>query len=369
VPRVIGTASRRLLVLLAAFACLALPAAAGGATSRPDTQCCSLTPGLQGTPGSNGWYVSDVLLSWTFVPDPPNSVQGCFIGAITAEGHTSIDCKASWGALGSAERILDIYIDKTAPAVHAVPSRPPDANGWYNKPVSFTFAGTDATSGIASCSSLTYSGPDNGTASVAGTCTDRAGNVGHASYTFAYDSTPPSITSLSAQHGNRSVSLTWKASAGTQSLQVTRSGSGFHKVVYRGTGTGLRNTGLRVGAKYTYKVTAVDEAGNTSSASLGVTATGPLTSPVPGQNVSSRPHLSWLPVKGATYYNVQLYRNGRILSRWPRGTSITLPASWSYQGRHHRLSNGSYRWYVWPGFGKKSRAHYGKLIGSSSFQR
>jgi hypothetical protein len=369
VPRVTRTGSLRLLSALAAFACLALPAAAGGATSRPSTQeCCSLTPVLQGTAGSNGWYRSSVLVSWTFVPDPPLTVQGCFIGAVSAEGHTHIDCKASWGTLGSAERILDIYIDKTAPAVHAVPSRPPDANGWYNKPVSFTFPGTDATSGIASCSSLTYSGPDNARAVVSGTCTDRAGNVGYASYTFAYDSTPPSIGSLSAQHGDRSVSLTWKA-AGIQSLQVTRSGSGFHKVVYRGTGTELHDRGLHVGAKYTYTVTAVDEAGNKSNASLGVTATGPLTSPVPGQNVSSRPHLTWLPVKGATYYNVQLYRNGRILSRWPRGTTITLPASWSYQGRHHRLSNGSYRWYVWPGFGKKSRAHYGKLIGSSSFQR
>jgi hypothetical protein len=362
VPRVTGTASRRLLVVLAAFACLALPAAAGGSTG------VSITPIIQGTPGANGWYVSNVFLNWQFVPSNPLTVNGCVIETITAEGFTHIDCKATWTGGSSAADVFNIAIDKTPPAVHAVPSRGPDANGWYNKPVSFTFHGTDAASGIASCSSLTYSGPDSATALVSGTCTDRAGHVGHASYRFAYDSTPPSINSLSAEHGDRSVSLTWKA-AGIQSLQVTRSGSGFHKVVYRGTGTELRDRGLRVGARYTYTVTAVDEAGNTSKASVGVTATGPLTAPVPGQNVSSRPHLTWLPVKGATYYNVQLYRNGRILSRWPRGTSITLPASWSYQGHHHRLSNGSYRWYVWPGFGKKSRAHYGKLIGSSSFQR
>jgi hypothetical protein len=290
------------------------------------------------------------------------------MGSIATEGVTHIDCSVTWPDGSSDEKAFDIAIDTMPPAVHAVPSRPPDANGWYDKPVSFTFQGTDATSGVASCSSVTYSGPDNGTASVSGTCTDQAGNVGHASYTFAYDSTPPTIGSLSAQHGNRSVSLTWKAT-GLQSLQVTRSGSGFHKVVYRGTGSELRNTGLRVGARYTYTVTAVDEAGNTSKASLGVTATGPLTAPVPGQTVSSRPHLSWLPVKGATYYNVQLYRNGRILSRWPKRTSYTLPASWKYQGHHHRLSSGAYRWYVWPGFGKKSKAHYGHLIGSSSFHR
>lgn len=367
--KVTRTANLWLLLVATAFACLAIPAAAGGATSLPSTQCCSLTPVIQGTLGSNGWYVSNVLVSWTFVTNPPVSVQGCFVGAITAQGHTHIDCKASWGALGNAERILDIYIDKTAPSVHVAASRGPDFNGWYNKPVSFTFTGTDATSGIASCTSLTYSGPDNAKALASGTCTDKAGNVGHASYRFAYDSTPPTIASLSAQHGNRSVVLSWKASAGTRSLQVTRSSSGVHTVVYRGAGAEVRDTGLRVGAKYTYTVSAVDEAGNTSNASVGITATGPLTSPVPGQTVSSRPHLTWLPVKGATYYNVQLYRGGRILSRWPKRTSITLPASWSYQGHHHRLRGGSYHWYVWPGFGKKSHAHYGRLLGSSTFAR
>jgi hypothetical protein len=366
VPRVTGIANRWLLFLLAAFACLALPAAAGGATSVTGASGVSLTPVLQGTPGSNGWYVSNVVVGWQFDPNPPTKVQGCFIGAITAEGVTHLDCKAWWG-LSSAEVVLDVSIDKTAPAVHAVPSRGPDANGWYNKPVTFTFGGSDATSGIASCSSTSYSGPDSGKASVAGTCTDKAGNVGHAVYRFSYDSTPPALGSLSAEHGNRSVVLRWKESAGTQAAEVARSGSGSHKIVYQGSGTEVRDEGLRVGAKYKYTITAVDQAGNTSHATLAVTATGPLTSPVPGQKVASRPHLTWLPAKGASYYNVSLYRGGRILSLWPKRTSVTLPLSWTYQGHRHRLRNGSYRWYVWPGYGKKAQARYGKLLGSDSF--
>jgi hypothetical protein len=129
----------------------------------------------------------------------------------------------------------------------------------------------------------------------------------------------------------------------------------------------VRDTGLRVGAKYKYTVTATDEAGNTGGATLAVTATGRLTSPVPGQRVTSRPHLTWLPVKGASYYNVQLYRGGRILSVWPKRTTFTLPLSWAYQGHHHHLHSGSYRWYVWPGFGKPAQARYGQLLGSSTF--
>jgi hypothetical protein len=72
-------------------------------------------------------------------------------------------------------------------------------------------------------------------------------------------------------------------------------------------------------------------------------------------------------VKGASYYAVSLYRGGHILSKWPKRTSLTLPRSWTYQGHRHRLRSGTYRWYVWPGFGKLSQAHFGRLLGSNSF--
>ncbi len=157
-PRAI-TANRLLLLLMTALACLAAPSAAGGASYSVNAQ-------VTGTLGSNGWYVSNVSVSWQFDPNPPDTVTGCFIGTITAEGGKHIDCKVSWIGGPTIDYPLDISIDKTAPAVQAVPSRRPDANGWYDKPVSFSFTGTDATSGVASCSSTFYSGPDNGNASV-----------------------------------------------------------------------------------------------------------------------------------------------------------------------------------------------------------
>ena len=53
-----------------------------------------------------------------------------------------------------------LHIDRTAPSVRPVLDRPPDHAGWFNHPVRVSFSGSDATSGIASCSSATYSGPD-----------------------------------------------------------------------------------------------------------------------------------------------------------------------------------------------------------------
>src|SRR2546430_16219790 len=87
-PRAI-TANRWLLLLMTALACLAAPSAAGGASYSVNAQ-------VTGTPGSNGWYVSNVSVSWQFDPNPPDTVTGCFIGTITAEGAKHIDCKVSW---------------------------------------------------------------------------------------------------------------------------------------------------------------------------------------------------------------------------------------------------------------------------------
>jgi hypothetical protein len=361
VPR-FKVANRWLLLLGLALACLVAPAGAVGYVN----PSISAAPVVIGTPGSNGWYISNVNVSWQFSP-PPDEVEGCFVGTISTQGHTHISCKVTWTGIGSLTYQLDIYIDKTSPAVHGVPSRKPDANGWYNKPVSFSFTGTDGTSGVASCSSTSYSGPDNGNVSVGGTCRDKAGNVGHGAYKFAYDSTPPTIGPVTAGHGNRSVSLTWTTSADTALCQITRTAKDSAKVVYRGTGRTYQDKGLRVGAKYRYTVTAFDKAANPATSTLDVTATGRLLKPVPGQRVTSPPHLSWLPVKGATYYNVQLIRGKRILSAWPTRARRRLRKSWVYHGHHYRLRPGVYRWYVWPGFGKRAKANYGRLVGSSSF--
>jgi hypothetical protein len=86
----------------------------------------------------------------------------------------------------------------------------------------------------------------------------------------------------------------------------------------------------------------------------------------------------WAPVKSASYYNLQLYREtGRgpqavakakkVLTVWPKVASYTLTASWKFNGKTMRLAPGRYRWYVWPGFGKRADTRYGQLLGQSTF--
>ena len=71
------------------------------------------------------------------------------------------------------------------------PARQPNADGWYKAPLTVSFAGTDSTPGSRPARVEDYAGPDNATASVNGTCTDKAGNAAARSLPLKYDATAP----------------------------------------------------------------------------------------------------------------------------------------------------------------------------------
>jgi hypothetical protein len=324
------------------------------------------------SPDANGWYNHAVAVNFSGT-DATSKIASCssstYAGPDTASGAVIGSCTDNAGNVGQAS--FGLKFDSTAPSVAAVPARPPDANGWYNHPVTVAFAGGDSTSGIASCSSsTTYSGPDNPSKVLAGNCTDNAGNSAGASFRLKYDSTPPKLSKLGATAGNRKVVLSWVASPDTQLVQVMRASSARgvkSGLVYSGKGAGFRDTHLKIGARYQYTVTAIDQAGNSASKTLAVTATGALLAPTPAQTVSRPPLLRWTPVRGADYYNVQVVRGKKILSAWPATNHFRLPRSWVFQGHRYRLHRGVYRWYVWPGFGAFSANRYGSVLGGSSF--
>jgi hypothetical protein len=95
-----------------------------------------------------------------------------------------------------------------------------------------------------------------------------------------------------------------------------------------------------------------------------------LIAPVAGATVKlgRPPLLRWTPVRKAQYYNVQLFRAGRKqLTAWPRVPRYQLKQRWTYAGKRRGLTPGHYRWMVWPGYGPRSKANYGKVIGRSMF--
>ena len=343
----------------------------------------AIAASVSGIAGSNGWYTSDVTVSWA-VDDPEAGVaarSGCATAVLRTETAGAVLTCSARNKIGLVNsRSVTIKIDKTPPSVAATPSRPPDRNGWYNHPVTVTFGGSDTASGIDSCTTTSYGGPDNGAAVVSGSCTDKAGLVASASFALKYDATPPGkVRSLTARGADRAVRLRWKPPHdadydGVLITRLGRRGSGGKavaaRVVYSGGGRSFKERRLKNGIRYRYLVVSVDRAGNHSPAVLAtaVAAKVWLLAPARGARVTSAPFLKWRPRRGASYYNVQIFHRGRkVLSLWPTRPRVELRRSWRFRGRRHRLRAGSYSWFVWPGLGARGRSDYGKLLGRSSF--
>ncbi len=158
-----------------------------------------ITPQIAGVLGHHDWYVGPVKVSW-LISDPESDVtaqSGCDPTTLTEDTTgVTLTCTAT-STGGTSSQSVTIKIDRTPPVdVKAVPEREPDQSGWYNHPLEIHFTGTDATSGIDSCTgSLTYSGPDSAAVQVSGTCTDLAGNTSApVVFSFQYDATPPEVT-------------------------------------------------------------------------------------------------------------------------------------------------------------------------------
>jgi len=167
------------LALLAALATLTLASSAGQALPPTPQPSCSPGPADCGA-----WHTSNVTVSW--------SGGVCGSVTITTDGATSVPCTVSDGT-GSITVSVLVRRDATPPSVRTSAERGPDNNGWYNHAISIGFEGDDGTSGVASCTSATYSGPDTGQTTVGGSCVDNAGNRGSGSYELKYDATGPSV--------------------------------------------------------------------------------------------------------------------------------------------------------------------------------
>jgi hypothetical protein len=266
-------------------------------------------PTITGTAGDNGWLRSDAIVKWTYSGE--TSTTGCDTQHLTADTPgATFTCMASDDS-GSVSRTVTVRIDQTPPVgVVATPARPPDVSPFYTAPLPISWSATDVTSGIATCTTLTYAGPDGPAVAPAGSCRDRAGNVSAPlPFIFNYNTT---ASAPSGPVATVSTTPTVPAATGAASRPPT-------------------TTGPKAKAKAKY------------------------------------PTLTWRTRSTAKYYNLQLFRNGRkILSAWPTVAHYTLKPSWRYRGHTYTLTAGHYRWYVWPGYGPRGAHRYGHVLAKGT---
>ena len=346
---------------LALALCIAAAAPAAAAHAEP-----LISRTCNDSPDCGGWFRTPVRLDWTVAAGTVSS--GC--ADVTLDRDTTgtqQGCIASDG-VDEVQRTVTVKLDLTAPEVAAATAdRLPDHDGWYTRPVTFTASGRDDTSGLLGCDSATYAGPDAAAAAITLGCRDVAGNLAARAFPLRYDATPPDLTALAAETGDRLVELRWPAGA-TATVERRPGLGGAGSSLLRARLDGLNDLRVRNGVRYRYRVTVTDPAGNPASREITAVPGPRLLGPAGGERLTAPPLLRWTPVRGARYFNVQLFRDGRkILSAWPRRAQLQLERRWRFDGRRHRLTRGEYRWFVWPGEGARADRRYGERIGARRF--
>lgn len=111
---------------------------------------------------------------------------------ILAEGQTTITFFATDNA-GNSEspHAVAIKLDKTPPVISAAATPPANANGWNNSNVTVSFAAVDVLSGIDVVSAPLTLTSEGAGQSLAGSATDKAGNLAIVGATLNIDKTPP----------------------------------------------------------------------------------------------------------------------------------------------------------------------------------
>ncbi|TML34715.1 MAG: hypothetical protein E6G24_03770 [Actinobacteria bacterium] len=296
------------------------------------------------------------------------------------------DAAGNTGPAGDYEWVVD-----TVPPVTTITSEPAAVSA--SASASFAFASSEAVSSfgcsldggafVACTSPQAYEGLRDGGHTFQVRATDLAGNAEATPAVYSWqvatvltpDTTPPGqVQGVKRSVGYRLLKLTWSLPRDPDlaAVRVVRSRSpksAAQSVVLDGKGTGYVDKRFQNGAYYRYEIRSYDASGNASRrVSVVVPPSVLLRAPREGAVLRAPPRLLWVGVPGATYYNVQLYRGSqKLLSAWPAKAKLSMRSTWTYQGRRFRLEKGLYRWWVWPGFGPRSKAAYGQLLGTSTF--
>jgi hypothetical protein len=152
------------------------------ATIRVDLTPPIVTASISPVPNAAGWTNTATTVSWN-LSDPTSGIDlssgsGCGTVVVSPEtAGTVLTCIAVNNAGLSRAVSVTVKIDATPPAAFASATPAPNAAGWNNTNVTVTFAGTDALSGIASCSAPAILSTEGTGLTASGICVDNAGNT------------------------------------------------------------------------------------------------------------------------------------------------------------------------------------------------
>jgi hypothetical protein len=311
---------------------------------------------------------------------------------LTSASHSFAVRAVSAGSPGAATEYT--WVVDAEPPETLIDSAPPSQGN--STSASFRFSSSEGSStffcslnsaGFSPCASpQTYSGLGDGTYTFRVQAVDAAGNAdpSPAGYTWqisgagppTHDFKPPAnVSHVLRNVGYGRLQLRWRTPPDPDFDHVeiyvsTSPKTAPRTLVHTGKSRSYVDRHFKNGQYYRYLVVSYDHARNASGGTPALVRPSALmVAPRPGSAIRTAPTFRWAGVRGAAFYNIQLWRNGeKVLSTWPGKARQVLSSRWSYRGRRHSLSPGVYVWYVWPGFGRRTRARYGHLLGYASFR-
>jgi CSLREA domain-containing protein len=183
-----------------------------------DTTPPVITPQVTGNLGNNGWYTSDIQVSWSVV-DNESSISnqtGCSTVNVTTDtSGVTFTCSAT-STGGSNSQSVTVKRDATAPTITFFARTTPNPSGWNNTNVAVQWNCADTLSGAVSSSVTTIISTEGVNQSALGICTDNAGNTAQNTQgDINIDKTAPQITLASRTApnangwNNTNVELIW----------------------------------------------------------------------------------------------------------------------------------------------------------------
>jgi hypothetical protein len=252
-----------------------------------DTSAPTDDPKLTGgTLGSNGWYTSDVTVTWNWIDTGGSGIDpsNCPATSTTSgEGDNVVASATCYDLAGNKTSDSQTFkVDKTPPSDNPkVTGGTLGSNGWYTSDVTVTWNWIDTGgSGIdpSNCPATTTTSGEGSSVKASTNCKDIAGNSASDSQTFKVDKTPPTVMVTGVLDGAQYV----VGAVPTADCKTTD----LVSLVATSATVGITTTGSNGVGSFTAKCSgAVDNAGN-KAAPVSVTYTvvygfGGFLSPVP----------------------------------------------------------------------------------------
>ncbi|MEZ4681469.1 MAG: hypothetical protein R2932_45380 [Caldilineaceae bacterium] len=173
-------------------------------TFKVDTTPPVITPQVSGTVGQNGWYTSNVVVSWTVTDPESRVISTCSPTTINADtAGVQVTCNATSSG-GTSTQSVTVKRDATPPTITATAAPAPNGNGWNNSDVTVSFTCADAMSGlVGACPANQVLSTEGSTVnSTPQSISDQAGNSASSNVvTVKIDKTAPGVTVTGVSDG------------------------------------------------------------------------------------------------------------------------------------------------------------------------